>query len=336
MLVFIVHMVGAVALDLFRIGDSALVPTSPDDLAAGLAVLANFGHHGVDLFFIISGFLMMKVSMHGGGLGGSFEFLFRRFLRIYPAFAASLMLGTLIRVGIFEWPFKPGDFALNFLFLNAIPSLGVTPYNFVSWSLGYEFAFYFLVPLICLSSNQQARLVISVLFLLVGFLLIPGTYLRFNGLLVGAVIGCLSDEFNRRWSAKVPLIPLVLAYFAAALAWVHHLVSIHVYLAVFLPVSAALLIKITFNDNFMHRFFSMRWFGFLGNLSYSFYLWHTVCISLVLKYALVPLRLLGPTPEAVVAYVALSFLLSLVVSAASYYCFERWYFARKRPAAQAA
>src|ERR1700737_3097284 len=51
------------------------------------AILGNCGMAGVDLFFVISGFVMMTVSSgHFGRSGAASDFLLRRAVRIYPVY----------------------------------------------------------------------------------------------------------------------------------------------------------------------------------------------------------------------------------------------------------
>jgi exopolysaccharide production protein ExoZ len=334
LLVFLVHSIGAISQDIFRIGEAAFIPQSSNLAHAFWSTVANFGHHGVDIFFILSGFLMMKVSFDDNRIVGSARFLFRRLLRIYPAFAASLILGTLIRVQVLDWDFNAQDFLLNFLFLNAIPELGIIPYNFVTWSLGYEFAFYLLVPFIFLAPEGRVRIGLVCGLIVLGFLVIPDTYLRFLGLLFGALIGCLSDAENRRISGRFPAPVLVLAYLLINLVYILHHINIYVYLLVFLPVACLLIAKITFHTNILNNAFSIPVFGFLGKISYSFYLWHTLCISLVFRYVIYKYtQAYNPGMFGSIYYFSLSFALSILVAYVSYLLFERWYFAMRRPAA---
>jgi exopolysaccharide production protein ExoZ len=332
LLVFLVHSIGAISQDIFKIGETDFTPQSSNLAHAFWSALANFGHHGVDIFFILSGFLMMRISFDKNKLTGTVSFLLRRFLRIYPAFAASLILGTWIRVQVMDWEFNARDFILNFFFLNAIPELGIIPYNFVTWSLGYEFAFYLLVPLIFCAPTQRSRILLLTGLIGLGFLLIPETYLRFLGLLFGALLGCLSDEDNQRISSRVPTALLVIVYLAINLAHILGAVNIYVYLAIFLPTTCLLIAKISLHVNILNSIFSLSWFSFLGRISYSFYLWHTVCIGLVYRYIIYQYTInYSPGAFGSVYYFALSLAFSILVAYVSYVLFERWYFALRRP-----
>src|SRR5262249_57804279 len=96
--VFFVHMIGSIAFDYLH--------TPTEMWNRGTSVIwirclyfLSDGHHGVDVFFIISGFLMGRIVMESRQFSYG-SFIWRRFLRIYPAFLASLFAATLLAVGL--------------------------------------------------------------------------------------------------------------------------------------------------------------------------------------------------------------------------------------------
>ena len=94
------------------------------------------GHFGVDLFFVISGYLIAR-SLAARDLKNikcCFEYLLKRAARLLPAhFAVLLICCLIVNTSV-------GTFISNLFFFNS----GM---NYVSWSLGYEWAFYTLVVL---------------------------------------------------------------------------------------------------------------------------------------------------------------------------------------------
>lgn len=102
------------------------------------------GYAGVEIFFVLSGFVMMHA--HGaeiGTRGAALPFLRRRILRIYPMFWAVLG-GILIARWALEGTLPPaGDLVRAALLL---PETG-EPVMRVAWTLSFEMAFYLLFGL---------------------------------------------------------------------------------------------------------------------------------------------------------------------------------------------
>jgi peptidoglycan/LPS O-acetylase OafA/YrhL len=108
--------------------------------------LIEWGHRGVDLFFMISGYLIVAgLARHRNAL----HFLLQRVIRIYPAFllphtlifVVSPMIGFrwVAELGAFEYA---AHFLSNLLFLPGCFDLPIA--NPVAWTLSLEFAFYLL------------------------------------------------------------------------------------------------------------------------------------------------------------------------------------------------
>src|SRR6201993_292820 len=145
------------------------------------AVPPGVGHAGVALFFSISGFLIGRVLMNSEGLA---YFYARRFLRIYPAYFATIaLLATLALTPFFHTPgmgrlvWHNIQYYLAFTFQlspdgNELPLL-------IVWSLCVEELFYLLLPLIFLL-RKPARIAIA-LFVIVTLLLIPRFHLLPDG-----------------------------------------------------------------------------------------------------------------------------------------------------------
>lgn len=118
---------------------------APKELKPGIdSYYIIIGWNGVDLFFVLSGFLIGGILCRGNEHVGSF--MIRRFFRIYPAYLLMVFLGIAI--------VKP-HLANNgwlvashlFMFNNLIPGYGGAV-NGVLWTLGAEFQFYMISALI--------------------------------------------------------------------------------------------------------------------------------------------------------------------------------------------
>ncbi len=112
-------------------------------------VITSTGWMGVNLFFVLSGFLITGILIESRETPNYFKrFYFRRALRILPAYYAILLVLLLVtyfglvdrRVG---WPF----IGLSFIYLaNVTPLFGVAAQYSTLWSLAVEEHFYLLWP----------------------------------------------------------------------------------------------------------------------------------------------------------------------------------------------
>jgi len=137
--------------------------------------LFRLGQSGVDLFFVISGFIMVTVTNKEGRENRPLDFLIHRFSRIYPnywfyffiTFAVWLLQPSLVNAS------QGGHF--NFLgsfFL--IPS-STLPLVLIAWSLIYEVYFYLIFSLMV--GLDRIRMLIS---LLVWLLFLVNAHLFFG------------------------------------------------------------------------------------------------------------------------------------------------------------
>jgi len=327
LLVFMVHLLGGLLTEYYRIPEAQISTQSPVPGIAMLTFLAD-GHHGVDIFFLISGFLMARIARPGMKWG---SFVGRRWLRIYPAFLASLVLTTAVYVLAFDWPFKPRDFLLNLVFYNSLPNHGIIAYNHVTWSLGYEFAFYLAVPLLMVSQSPRARMAAALAIMLAAMALLPGSAIRMSGLFAGFALGCVPDATLSALARRVPVLLVAAAY--CALVWAKALVPLdaRTFHHALLPVAALLMVCIAFGSNPLNRFFASRPMRVLGQWSYSIYLLHPLMLSLVF-YNLLDLTGLRQQPAFAVPFICLAAVaLTVAAAALSYRLFEAPYFRRRPP-----
>ncbi len=248
------------------------------------AVPPGVGHAGVALFFSISGFLIGRVLMNSEGLS---YFYARRFLRIYPAYFATIaLLGILAFTPFFHNQALGGliwrniQYYLTFTF-QLSPDGDKLPLLIV-WSLCVEELFYLLLPLLFLL-RKPARIALA-LAVIVGLLLVPrfhllpdgsGTWFLFPLNLFFGVFLAISQPRLRSSFPFVAVAALALVIANGFGGWYHS----------FGPVSALLCTATVWSlavyDGKLPRLFEpVRW---MGQLSYGIYLLHLFCVSLAVR-----------------------------------------------------
>jgi peptidoglycan/LPS O-acetylase OafA/YrhL len=166
------------------------------------------GFLGVDLFFVISGFLIVTLLLREQRQSDTISllnFYIRRFLRIFPPYYLMLLVvGTvayLMPNGATSEAVKH-DLPYAFLYLsNFVPmysQLGIT------WSLSVEEQFYVIVPTVVKYSRRALPILLLLAYVLVclpPFGILPGRYLpaffmqtTFGPILLGAMLAYMLDE----------------------------------------------------------------------------------------------------------------------------------------------
>ena len=122
-----------------------------------LATLLWVGNAGVDLFFVLSGFLIGRIvyrELESTGSLNVTQFWRRRWLRTLPAYFASLAfirLSDLVLDDTFEW-----DRLWTYLVFLQTYASRLTRFNW-SWSLCVEEHFYLLLPLLVLALSRGVK-----------------------------------------------------------------------------------------------------------------------------------------------------------------------------------
>jgi exopolysaccharide production protein ExoZ len=130
----------------------------------------DFGAAGVDLFFVISGFIMVYVSESLFGRRGSpVKFFVRRVVRIVPLY---WILTAVTLIGWHGFRLPPNitwlNVASSFLFIPTTHPNGATePLLSVGWTLNYEMLFYAVFAAATLLSRSVAVIAVTAFFLLI-------------------------------------------------------------------------------------------------------------------------------------------------------------------------
>jgi peptidoglycan/LPS O-acetylase OafA/YrhL len=255
------------------------------------------GWMGVDLFFVLSGFLITGILLdtrHAENYFGTFYV--RRSLRIWPLYVALLvfMFAVVPRFGaaeartVFE---KSSPWWAYPLFLQnllvPVPTSAAGPLA-VTWSLAIEEQFYLVWPFVVrfLSRAAVRRLAIAVICLSPllrlylasrGVNLYTNVFCRLDGLMAGALLAVFvrSDapapsRFTRRaWLSLALVVPLACAAEAAGARWIVFSLSA--------AASTAFIYLALFSDHsWLRRALTNRALVYTGTISYGLYLLHKI------------------------------------------------------------
>jgi peptidoglycan/LPS O-acetylase OafA/YrhL len=139
------------------IGSHLPLPPSDTDwrISASVVFFRQYGALGVDLFFVLSGFLVSGLLFREFRARGRLHvgrFLVRRGLKIYPAFYAFLALTISLRLGYGDHLSRSQILSETFFVQNYVP--GVWSHT---WSLAVEEHFYLLLALLFVLLERRRK-----------------------------------------------------------------------------------------------------------------------------------------------------------------------------------
>src|ERR1700733_7563352 len=270
--------------------------------ALHLHLISDNGWMGVDLFFVLSGFLITGILLDTKISAGYFKnFYVRRCLRIWPLYFALLFFmfvivrflnpsefQTVIQTSSPWWAFPL--FLQNFLLpisTNAAGPLGVT------WSLAIEEQFYLVWPLVVrfCPVTQLRRVAIAELCIspalryylsLHHVNLYTNVFCRLDGLMVGALLALLvrSDNFvpskllRTAWITLAFAAPLVFLTSAFDAKWI-------VYSFTAIASAAFVYVSLFSEQKWLQAVMNNRFLIYTGSISYGLYLLHKIPFGMV-------------------------------------------------------
>jgi exopolysaccharide production protein ExoZ len=264
----------------------------------------GYGTYGVDVFFVVSGFIMFYTTI--GSAITPLLFFLKRLIRIFPLY---FILSTLLYAMVVARPawFNKAspDFGAYLQSILFIPHWNprlhdLQPILGPGWTLNYEMFFYVLFALaLFFPFRLKALLAIPVITLLVaaGYLhaVHEPVYLTYTSPLMlefcmGIVIACtysVSPAVGRRWRWGLLLVSIpTLVYLFGFHA---ELRGEEPFRPLFIGIPCALLLAFMVSLDRHGRLPRIGWLAYLGDSSYSLYLVH----ALILGFALRVWRQLG-------------------------------------------
>ena len=320
----------------------------------------GFGFTGVDLFFVLSGFLLSlpfaRATLTRSTTQPLGRYYKRRLLRVFPAYYAQLFIILITGAWFLTW--APVDGISLLAHMSMFFNIGgnpVRPMVGVWWTLPIELSFYLLLPFIASFMRPARWLVLLVVCILLSMVYrlwsadhfaaaaaggvflaashLPGSLPEF---LLGASAAMVVQWFELNSIKKPPAIILDGMFLAGttlavlwlweillpngAFYWQGHWSMVIAPLAFGLPLSL-MVISLYWGSRIGKLLFANPVIYFLGLISYSLYLWHFV----VLQQAG---AVFGETWSNLpgIPRFLLSLALVVLVSSVSYYVFERPFF----------
>jgi exopolysaccharide production protein ExoZ len=277
------------ALEVSRIYSGIEVPFSK--------IINIIGASGVNLFFLISGFVMIYTTRSLPQAGASVRvFLLRRFTRIVPLYwlVTSLVVAILlIKPGLFNrLEFDAWHVVASYLFIPALNNLGETyPVWGLGWTLNYEMFFYLVMGIMLLFSRR-----VLWVSLLLGGLVLAGMFIKPTHFLAAFytspqlllfIAGGLVAKWTHHQQVRMPRGFLAAGLLLLSVAYYLQAVSLSQLAVVFQTMGFAgvTLAALSMEASGMLRV--ARVLVVLGNSSYSLYLTHMlvyVCLAKILTF----------------------------------------------------
>jgi peptidoglycan/LPS O-acetylase OafA/YrhL len=271
------------------------------------------GFIGVDVFFVLSGFLITSLLIFEYDRFGSVSlkhFYMRRFLRLAPALILLLVIfciGSFLFLGAEKAKSNYIDSVISLFYLSNWArafSTHAPDYLGHTWSLSIEEQFYIVWPMVLLTMLRSIKSRKWIVFLTLSIALLAwglraymhakgasperlynGLDTRADALMVGCSLGVVyaSGFFNvknnteilsRIFSCITPLSLFTLLLFSFSVSWR----APYMYQFLFFVINIltiTIVINLIFNEkNIVSRLLSTRPMVWTGSISYGLYLWH--------------------------------------------------------------
>jgi len=252
-----------------------------------LSLVTRYGYLGVDLFFLISGFVVLLSAWNRRPR----EFVVSRMVRLYPAFWVAVTITAIIEATLSRDLFEvsPAQYLANLTMANSLPNIGNV--DVVYWTLWAEIRFYLIILALTWIGITRRRVLtlmwtwLAATAIIEAHLLPAGLAGRADLLIqsqwshyfIGGMALCLIYRTGLSW---VPSLILVICFgnalyqaanFARRVSDRYHQVLL---LPVVLAIITVIFIVVTLVALQVTRPLGRPWFAALGALTYPLYLVH--------------------------------------------------------------
>jgi peptidoglycan/LPS O-acetylase OafA/YrhL len=324
--------------------------------------ISKLGWVGVDLFFVLSGFLITRILLNAKtGRGYFLNFYMRRVLRIFPLYYAALLLffivEKLLRLPT-DMVFSPHiayylTYTQNLLPFNVADFPARKILNHF-WSLAVEEHFYILWPILVYWLRPKQLLIVGCITVILSkliavFMLSKGvswmtvymfSFVRFETLVLGSLLAVLFS-LNKYQLDSIAKYSLISTGGVLAIFWSYILLktkefsSLTPELTVIEMGSVMLTVLALFFTALLYFAIKPGWFQrflcspklmFLGKYSYGIYIFHYPLYAVISNYAFETFNVhtnIGKTILLIMPVVATAF--AIVIAYFSYNYFENYF-----------
>ncbi len=304
------------------------------------------GSFGVDIFFLISGFLITYLLISEKTKTGRInypKFFVRRALRIWPLYICVLLVSPYL---VYKLKYEPPDYWPNILFYSNYHSIHLSeigkdawqfPFAHL-WSICVEEHFYlfwplfvWLIPLKRLPSIMIALIVVSIGSRLYYFQFSPSTNLqtylnticRMDILIIGALYAWYYHKFGfkpkiSRWLRTVLYLVLITYFFTFNIHSSSNLMAVIFAKIVPSLIAGMGMVYFIFNTKENVKIPGMKIWTYLGKISFGIYLISNLLIPFIIKKMLLKWQY-----HDLFLYFALTAFLTIGLASLMYYILEK-------------
>jgi peptidoglycan/LPS O-acetylase OafA/YrhL len=278
------------------------------------AKLFSFGWAGVDLFFVLSGFLIGSILISNKEKKNYFTtFYVRRFVRIIPTYY--LLIFVFLLLGAIPY-FKDDYFIsgnniiptwsyfamLQNVFMGSLKNMGNSAMS-VSWSIGIEEQFYLVIPFLIYFINKRILPYLLVIFIIAAnyfryyysepnisfnipaYLLLP---CRMDAISIGVLIAWLNqvygiEKFVKNYYKIILLSMFLVAAICASLFFLYQDIGIVRNTLFALFFGGLIIIALGKTESLYVKFLSINILTWIGKISYALYLFHYLILGVTKK-----------------------------------------------------
>ncbi len=284
------------------------VPDNPFLLA--LYKLIGYTWSGVDLFFILSGYLIGGILIDNKNSPNYFKtFYTRRFFRIFPLYylflAMMILLSFLLNSNINSLYYREISIFSYLTYTQNIVSFFTHSPIGITWSLAIEEQFYLFLPFIIYFFDRKKLPYVFLIFITISIILrsffyypysLDQLFYRMDSLLMGSICAFYLKEdrwfelINKHykffiiafWGILATIIGLILT----DIVLIHCIQNNLLFLLLNLLYSTLLIIVILNKSNVLSKILRNRLMVSIGQVSYGIYLYHLIVLGSLFKIVL--------------------------------------------------